>query len=366
VPDASVSRQDRGPVISLHRASPASRIARSLGVFSLLRRVHRHDLLVLVVHGVLPPREELPWIPLRDQIDVHDFEMQIDRLCATHRFVDLAQAIRILDGDESVDNPVLLTFDDGYRNNVDCALPILERRGIRPLLFVTTGYLDNARPFWFDRFDYAVQQLRSRWCLELGEQVFTFEPGSRERLKSVYGALRSHAKRFGWNDLQFHAAFSRWCDELENLTGRSLAEIQVNDPASATLGSPELRDVVARGALDVGSHTIDHLRIDKLDPAERQRQLVQSRQEIESIVGQPCVSFCYPNGDWNAESVMDVETSGYRLACTTDGGFNNHASARFALKRQFMPLTFDAGRIDALASGALHLKERLDRLCQAS
>lgn len=338
----------------------SSRIARSLGIFSLLRRMYRHDLLVLVVHGVLPPREQLPWIPLREQIDVRSFELQIDRLRATHRFVDLPQAMRILEGREQVENPVLLTFDDGYRNNVDCALPILERRGIRPLLFVTTGYLDNARPFWFDRFDFAIQQLRTPWRVEVGERAFTFEPGSRAGLKSVYGALRSHAKWFGWNDLQFHAAFSGWCDELENLTGRALSEIQAHDPCSATLSPALLRDVVERGALDVGSHTIDHLRIDKLEAEERRRQLHVSRREIESITGRPCVSFCYPNGDWNAESALDVQAEGYQLAFTTDGGFNNGTTGRYALKRLFMTSTFDTGQIDALASGALYLKERLN------
>jgi peptidoglycan/xylan/chitin deacetylase (PgdA/CDA1 family) len=337
---------------------PLPGIARSLGVFQLLRRVHRNDLLVLTVHGVVPPRGTLSWNPLRDQVDVRLFEAQINFLAKSLEFVDYQTALRILDGQVAIRNPVLLTFDDGYRNNLTYALPVLERRGIKPLLFLTTGYLDNARVFWFDRFDFAIQQIAAPWQCTIGARKFVFQPGQRDQNKTEYSMLRSFAKQYGWDDRKFHEAFSDWCEDLEALTGKSLRSIQRDDPWSSTVNPLEIRAAVERGAIDVGSHTIDHFRIDKLDAAERMRQLVESRRQIESLSGKPCRAFCYPNGDWNPAASRSVLEAGYESAFTTDAGFNNPQSDRFTLKRQFLPLVADARSMEALACGALLIKQR--------
>jgi peptidoglycan/xylan/chitin deacetylase (PgdA/CDA1 family) len=337
---------------------------RQLGLFSVMRQARRSSLTVLTVHGVAPVRRDLLWDPLRQQIDVSTFTDQIDTISRHHNWVDVTGAIAQLRGDVHIDNPVLLTFDDGYRNNLDLALPVLEARGIRPLLFVTTGYLNNARTFWFDRFDYAIQQIERQWKLKVEGRTFTFEPGDRCGMQNEYRSLRRHAKRQGWHDQHFHDFFSETCDALEAHSGKALNSFQSRDPVAATISSEDLRGAVARGVIDVGSHTIDHMRIDKLDRDARAYQLSQSKVDLEAMTGQPCRTFCYPNGDWDVLSREAVSDAGYEAAFSVEPGLNAIGCDLLTIRRMFLPLRFNAAHVEALGCGLLSYKQRLSALLE--
>jgi len=339
-------------------------VMRQLGFFNVVRRAQRSLLTVLTVHGVAPIRRELLWDPLRQQVDVLTFTNQLDAISKHHNWVDLAGALAHLRGDVCIDNPVMLTFDDGYRNNLDLALPVLEARRIRPLLFVTTGYLNNARTFWFDRFDYAIQQIDRQWTLKVDGRTFTFEPGDRCRMHGQYQSLRRYAKRRGWHDQRFHDFFTETCESLEAYSGKALSSLQASDPVSATVSSENLRNAVARGVIDVGSHTIDHMRIDKLDRDARAYQLSQSKIELEEITGQPCRTFCYPNGDWDDLSREAVADAGYEAAFSVDPGLNAIGCDLLTIRRVFLPLRFNVAHVEALGCGVLSYKQRLSALLE--
>ncbi|MCP5185804.1 MAG: polysaccharide deacetylase family protein [Pseudomonadales bacterium] len=335
-------------------------LMKNTGCYAAIRAFRQDALTVLTAHGVVPPASQLPWQPLREQVDVETFARQIDVISQHHEWVDLDGALRHLRGEHRYRNPVLMTFDDGYRNNLDIALPVLEAQGIKPLLFVTTGYLNNARPFWFDRFDYVIQQIDRPWTLRVDTREFTFRPGVASQMARVYQQLRGYAKRKGWEDHEFHDFFSDACRELESYTGKSLAAIQADDPWSATVSGEQLRDAVHRNAIDVGSHTIDHMRIDKLNPQDRMRQLVESRRILEEITGKPCISFCYPNGDWDHQSTVDVAQAGYQIAFSVDGGLNRPGTNLYTIRRVFVPTRFSEAQVEALSCGALSLKENFN------
>jgi len=337
-------------------------VLRQLGLFSFIRHARRLSLTVLTVHGVEPQCSELLWRPLRKQVDIQTFTDQLDVISQHHNWVDMQGAIEHLRGNGSVENPVLLTFDDGYRNNLDLALSVLEARNIRPLLFVTTGYLNNARTFWFDRFDYAIQQIDRPWRLEVEGRRFTFNPEDRCAMQREYQALRRHAKLQGWHDQRFHDFFVEACYSIESHTHKNLASLQARDPVSATITTDELRKVVERGVIDVGSHTIDHMRIDKLDPDSRAYQLTQSRLDLEAITGRPCRTFCYPNGDWDQASREAVSAAGYEASFSTEPGLNDIGCDLLTIRRVFLPLHFESAHIEALACGVLSFKERLSAL----
>ncbi len=335
---------------------------RQLGLFKLIRQTRRFSLTVLTVHGVEPNCSDLLWRPLRRQVDIQSFTDQLDVISEHHNWVDMTGAIDHLRGNVQFENPVLLTFDDGYRNNLELALPVLESRNIRPLLFVTTGYLNNARTFWFDRFDYAIQQIDRPWRLDVEGRSFNFLPDDRCGMQREYQSLRHHAKSQGWHDQQFHDFFVQACSSIESHTCKALDSLQARDPVSATISTDELRRAVERGVIDVGSHTIDHMRIDKLDPESRAYQLTQSRIAVETITRRPCRTFCYPNGDWDKASREAVSAAGYEASFSTEPGLNAIGCDLLTIRRVFLPRQFESSHIEALACGMLSDKERLSAL----
>ncbi|HET9223743.1 MAG TPA: polysaccharide deacetylase family protein, partial [Roseiflexaceae bacterium] len=69
--------------------------------------------------------------------------------------------------------------------------------------------------------------------------------------------------------------------------------------------------------MEIGAHTIDHYDLTTLDPAESERQIVQSKIDLEHALGISIVSFCYPTGLYNWSVVEQARAAGYLSATTT-------------------------------------------------
>jgi peptidoglycan/xylan/chitin deacetylase (PgdA/CDA1 family) len=95
-----------------------------------------------------------------------------------------------------------------------------------------------------------------------------------------------------------------------------------------------LRDAADAG-LDIGSHTVTHRWLPGLDPADVERELKQSRHDLEDELGRPVASFAYPMGGWNARVRQLVDAAGYRVGVTVDRGRNRTGADPLALRRAF-------------------------------
>jgi peptidoglycan/xylan/chitin deacetylase (PgdA/CDA1 family) len=96
-----------------------------------------------------------------------------------------------------------------------------------------------------------------------------------------------------------------------------------------------------RGELiSFGSHTVNHSVLSRVDPAEARRELCESKQRIESVLGEEVPFFAYPNGaatDFNSQTVNLVREAGFKLALTTVSGTNDRGVNPWALHRYGAP-----------------------------
>lgn len=324
------------------------------------RAARARQLVIVGHHGVVPDdANELPWRPLRSQVTASVFRAQVEAISRHYQWVTEDEAIAHITGAAEFKNPILMTFDDGYRNNFDIALPILREHGIRPVVFIATQFMSNSQPFWFDRFDFAIQQIAAPWSTSLRGREFQFVPHERSQQGDAYAQLRSYAKAIDMPDEEFNGFFADACAELEASSGKSLAAIQRDDLWSSTTNAEVLRAKQAAGEITVGSHTVDHIRIAQIDATERKKQLDQSKTHLESIIGHSIRSFCYPNGSWSQAAVRDVAAAGYAIALTSDDGFNKVGCNPYTLRRAFLPTHADAHRLLGELSGATAIYSRV-------
>ncbi|MHC4525877.1 MAG: polysaccharide deacetylase family protein, partial [Planctomycetota bacterium] len=149
----------------------------------------------MAVHGVADHDNDSEWDPLRPQLSPETFARQVALIGRYYTWVPLDVAVDIIEGNRPLQpNAVAITFDDGYENNKSIALPILEKYNIIPTFYVPTGFIDNRKTFWFDRFDYVIQQIRDPYRIDLKGETFEFLPGDRSNQQAVYERLRSHLK----------------------------------------------------------------------------------------------------------------------------------------------------------------------------
>jgi len=309
-----------------------------VGLVRLFQFVHRHDVVILMIHGVMDDRDGPSWRPLRPQLSREKLGQHLQAISKTYHFISLTDAVEMLDGRRSIEPySVVLTFDDGYRNNMTHALPILRRYSATATFFVSTGFVDDPRPFWFDRLDYALQQADvDGRQVKIGACSMRLNAGDREALAESYKAMRRMAKRQEMPDLEFLCDVETLSSELEAESGKSLGAIHAADDWSMTLTWDQLREVADDG-VSIGSHTVDHMRLGLVDTAHAREQLNRSKSDIEVQTGRPCRSLCYPNGSYDDEIVELARQCGYRCAVTTDEGRNRVGDDVMKLRRINMP-----------------------------
>jgi peptidoglycan/xylan/chitin deacetylase (PgdA/CDA1 family) len=98
----------------------------------------------------------------------------------------------------------------------------------------------------------------------------------------------------------------------------------------------ELLDA-ARDGLDIGSHTVTHPWLPRLDGAAVRRELANSRTALEDLLGRPVTSLAYPTGGWTPEVRAIAGEVGYRIGITVDRGLNTARTPHLSLRRAFVP-----------------------------
>ncbi|MEJ6121142.1 polysaccharide deacetylase family protein [Vibrio sp. 2-Bac 85] len=288
-----------------------------------------------MLHGVMAPHPQTSWLPLREQLSPNGLKRTLNILSQYYQFITIEQCVDMLEGKvPNIKNALLITFDDGYRNNIDYALPICNEFGIKPVLFVATGHLDSTLPFWFDRLDYALQQnMGELISFEYQGNKYCFDATSLPALKASYQKFRDDCKYAFTDDIDMNQLFNALSEMLESRSGKALRDICVEDDWSGIVSWEQLKDAVKLNLLDVGSHTVDHWRLDSLSEAQIIVQLQQSKVRIEDELSTQCHYFCYPNGNYNKQAISLVKNSGYKAAFSTDVGLCQSKDDLMTLKR---------------------------------
>jgi peptidoglycan/xylan/chitin deacetylase (PgdA/CDA1 family) len=263
---------------------------------------------------------------------------------------------------------MVLTFDDGYRNNLTHAMPILRRYNAPATFFVPTGFLDNPKPFWFDRLDYALQQAQVNGReVSIGSFTTRLNSRRREALRESFKQLRHTAKDQQISDVEFLREMEQLAAQLEAESGRALADIQKDDDWSAIMTWEQIGKVGDDG-VTVGSQTVDHIRLGLVDAEIARDQLAKSKRDIEIHTGKSCFSLCYPSGNFSRETNALARECGYLCALTTKEGLNYVGGDLMELRRINLPANIDGNdlmaRMCSLSQGLSHIKNRVVWLCR--
>jgi peptidoglycan/xylan/chitin deacetylase (PgdA/CDA1 family) len=320
-----------------------------VGLLRLWRFVHRHHVAVLMIHGVMEDDGQQKWRPLRSRLPLHDLDRCLAYLARWHTFVSSDEAVEMLAGRAPMrPHSLVITFDDGYRNNLSHALPILRKYGAPATIFVATGHIDHPEPFWFDRLDYALQHGLTQACeVQVGSKVVRLSGHNRRELEESYRRLRELAKRHVIDDEHFHRLMDSLSTDLEAGGGRALGDIFDGDDWSAVATWDEIAALSGDGVI-FGSHTVNHVRLFGVRTDVVRAELAESRQAIERHTRRPCRHLAYPNGAFN-DAVVDVARAlGYAAAFTTEEGLNRKGDDLLRLRR--IHLASGLNRLELYAS----------------
>jgi len=248
------------------------------------------------------------------------FERQVAMLKEHFEVVTLGA---LLTGGTSAARPArprcVITFDDGWRDNYDLALPILSRHGLPATVFLATDFIGTDRAFWHTELIYLFT--RTELSHSLGEEI-TF----RAYPDPVRQKLRRLAKRgpLGAADLDpLIETVKAHCNEevIEELVHTLSGAVGLRRPLfhgrKFFLDWDQVRAMASAG-FEIGSHGCSHRILTRLPTDTANEELVRSRAEIERRVGGKVEHFAFPNEAANEALVTAAATAGYRTACLAE------------------------------------------------
>ncbi len=216
---------------------------------------------------------------------------------------------------------VAMTFDDGYADNVERALPALEAHGARATFYLTAGLMDSRRAPWWDDLVHRLEAAGRREVrFEYDGDAQVLSLSTRSGRAAALGALLPG----------FHERPERQARRLEAL-GRATG---VTAPAPCRLATWDLAARLAERGMEIGAHTMDHPYLSLLDGEEQLGEIEDSARLIERRLGVRPRGLAYPGGDYDARTLEVVAAAGFEHAVTTRTGDAGAESPRLELRRR--------------------------------
>lgn len=275
-------------------------------------------LLVLGWHNV-----EGSWcFPSRAGVGTRGMEQQLRALRRFANVVPLGAALRALgEGRPLPPRAVAITLDDGYRDTLTLAAPMLGRLGLPATVFLVPGILAGTVDPWWERLGWAFARGRAD-VLEWGDHRFSLkDTAARGRAFKVVAEQLKH------RDYQQR---EKSMDELVEL----LAPQGTYRPEELFLDWDEALPL--RRTMEIGSHSMKHAILSEELPETQREDLRESRRHLETKLEVEVDLLAYPNGtarDYNSTTIAAAKDAGYTYAVTTEGGWNRPSTPPYEIRR---------------------------------
>lgn len=256
------------------------------------------------------------------------FRQHVAWLAARFELATMSRALEVLAGDARPTRDLaVITFDDGYQDVLDHALPVLRSFNAPATIYVSSGVVGTEGFFPHDRL-YALLRIRER--SEVMRQ--RTPPFSRALLEKPWRGSERTAKQWLHDLLQERPPeeIERLCDELSIASGRLGTTLPSTMRA---LGWDGVRALKA-GGFEIGAHTTSHAVLTNVPENEALRDLVASRETIEREIDAPVRHFAYCNGYYNDGLIRALRDAGYLSAVTTEDRVNRLGSDPFRVARR--------------------------------
>lgn len=278
----------------------------------------RGALSIFIFHRVRPQPD--PLFP--EEPDVARFDTLLGWIGDWFTVLPLAEALERLGRRSLPARAAAITFDDGYADNLLCALPVLQRHRMHATFFIASGFLDGGR-MWNDTVIEAVRNTRLE-RLDSGLDGLPSLPlGSIAERRAALDRLIAAVK---------HLAPAARADAVARLVERCNAPL----PDDLMLGSAQVRALHTAG-MGIGAHTVSHPILARSTPDAAWREIADGRAQLEALIGERVALFAYPNGkaasDYRREHVDMVRELGFDAALSTNWGVNDADADPYQLAR---------------------------------
>lgn len=287
------------------------KIADLCGIAEFFRYINRKKLLVVMYHGVTKNAYNPP---IWTQLPLETFRQQLNFLNEHYLPVSLSEVLSAVRGDSTLpDRAVLITFDDGLKNNYSVAFPVLQELNVPAAIFLTMDLIGSDEILWFDELYFLLKA-----AADLGISPDLPDESASILLKAgkvwdCYLITVETMKRSGQNNRTQQMALLRAEVPLDR--HKLLDDFGLLD-------WEDVRAMHRSGTAEFGTHTATHRILTELAADEWEREIILPKLNLEKQLATEIAAFCFPNGrplhDFRPDQLNHLQKAGYSCAFTTE------------------------------------------------
>lgn len=305
------------------------------GMLHLLKRRRlRGRAVVLMYHRVLDASErERSFSSDGIQVSPQTFDRHLRFLRRHFTVVTPDEFVqRLNSGQPFDDGTCLITFDDGWRDNLTNALPLLRKHALQAVIFLPTGFIGSDRCFWQETLARLLHRLHGLYRTRPSEDLRqVIEACGLKDLFRSQGAELKHRIH------DFVRGLKRVPEDEVNRIVQTIRAVAGDDDKTERhpdrfVSWEEARTMAATG-VSFGSHAVSHRILTRLDARTLAHELSASKAEISRQIGTPVPLLAYPNGDSNRDIAQAARSAGYAAAFTTQPGTVGSGEHPFLIPR---------------------------------
>ena len=264
-----------------------------------------------------------------------------------YMIVSIEESLEIMSGNRKADKPfVVFTLDDGYRDNIEHALPVFKKHDCPFTIFIAPDITDGKSELWWRAIEQVIidqPQIKG----QVAGKTFDLPTKTTQEMQDAFDYLYWPVR----NTPEFEQR--TWTREFCSGYGVDVEK----QCAQQAMNWDEVKRIASDDLCTIGAHTIHHYAVARLDAETALAEMVQSADRIEKELGQRPDFFAYPYGDEGSAGPRDFELAkraGFKMALTTRKGliYDEHMDHLFALPRLSMNGSFQKiHHMQALLSG---------------
>ncbi|UBM59295.1 polysaccharide deacetylase family protein [Marinilongibacter aquaticus] len=200
---------------------------------------------------------------------------------------------------------LVITFDDGYLNNFEKAVPILKKYNVPASFFVTRG-LRQPEVLWPDFVDLC-SYYSDRTAIKAGNMLF-----DKQGKAFKHGNIELKSWLTGKSFQEIQDIFQFFSNEWQAIKSKKIGEYW------QLMEGEHIADLAKEELFTIGVHGSQHISLANVSLAEAEKDILDNKMALEKILAQPVTSIAFPFGHYNADVLAMCRAIGFEKILTVD------------------------------------------------
>lgn len=284
------------------------------------------EALILMYHRIRQKQYD-PWDMCVSEMH---FKEHLELLARDYEVYPLSQLKGMLLRKNKKRKKIVITFDDGYLDNFESAIPLLNKRGIPATFFIPGQILFEQKHFWWEVVDYIFEsgvKLPNHFCLHGQDEDFIWALSENAQIQNseIENNWSANTMSPPIERCRFYLDLCEWIkrrtvDEQKEIVDQLMVQFSLSDKKDIgfkKMSSEQIKSLSQKG-FEVGAHTVHHPALIYQNTVIQQQEISISKDHLEKLIKTRIHAFAYPHGDHNHEVRDLVQKTGFTFACTTE------------------------------------------------